>query len=153
MKQKTQNFSNPYDKIAARKKKRFISSLAMSFRRLHDSGVYHGDLKANNIMIRESQGTLDFFYLDLDRVSFHEKITKKRLIKNLSQLNASLPGCITYTDRLRFYQTYTGMKNMTGENKRILKTIVEFSIRRKHVWNPKTQIPQISQTNNNLCSP
>lgn len=149
----SENFSNPYDKIAARKKKRFISSLAMSFRRLHDSGVYHGDLKANNIMVRESQGILDFFYLDLDRVSFHEKITKKRLIKNLSQLNASLPGCITYTDRLRFYRTYTGMKNLTGENKRILKAIVEFSIRRKHVWNPKTQIPQISQTNNNLCSP
>lgn len=133
----SENFSNPYDKIAAMVKKRFISSLAMSFRRLHDSGVYHGDLKANNIMVMELPDTWDFFYLDLDRVSFHKKITKKRLIKNLSQLNASIPNYIGNRDRLRFYRTYTSSKNLNAESKHIVKEIIKMSIQRKHVWYPE----------------
>lgn len=129
------------------RKRRFISCLARSFKQLHDTGIYHRDLKANNIMIVELPDTWDFFYLDLDRVSFHKKITVKKKVKNLSQLNASIPHCITYTDRLRFYRVYAGIKNLTKEDKKILRAIVRLSIQRKHVWNPKTQIVQI---NNNL---
>lgn len=133
----SENFSNPHDKIASRKKRRFISSLAMSFRRLHDSGIYHGDLKANNIMIMELPDTWDFFYLDLDRVFFYKKITRKRLIKNLSQLNASIPNYIGKRDRLRFYRAYTGSKNLNAESKHIVKEIIKMSIQRKHVWYPE----------------
>ena len=46
---------------------------------------------------------MGYFYLDLDRVCFDKIITHKKRIKNLSQLNASLPYYITYTDRLGFY--------------------------------------------------
>lgn len=70
-------------------------------------------------------------------------------MKNLSQLNASIPHCITYTDRLRFYRVYAGINNLTKDDKEIVRAIVRLSIRRKHVWNPKTQIVQISQINNN----
>ena len=112
----------------------------MSFKRLHDSGVYHGDLKANNIIVKESNDTWNFFYLDLDWVWFKKWLTLRKKIKNLSQLNASLPHCITYTDRLRFYRTYAGVKNLNDENKRIVRAIVRLSIQRKHVWNPKIRM-------------
>ena len=146
----SEKFSACCNKATTGEKRRFISCLALSFRQLHDSGIYHRDLKANNIMIRELQDTWDFFYLDLDRVSFHKKITIKKKIKNLSQLNASIPNCITYADRLRFYRVYAGVKNLTKEDKKILRAIVRLSIQRKHVWNPKAQITQILQINNNL---
>ena len=139
-----EQFNDPYDKIASERKKKFVSRMALSFRQLHDSKVYHGDLKANNIMIMELQDNWDFFYLDLDRVHFDKKITLKKMVKNLSQLNASIPNCITYTDRLRFYRTYTGMKNLNIENKQILRAIIRLSIKRKHVWTPRTQITPIS---------
>ncbi|MEP9411071.1 MAG: hypothetical protein HRF42_06645 [Candidatus Brocadia sp.] len=144
----SERFRDPCNKAAAGKKREFISCLAMSFKHLHDSGIYHCDLKANNIMIRELLDTWDFFYLDLDRVSFYKKITIKKRVKNLSQLNASIPHCITYTDRLRFYRTYAGVKNLTKEDKEILRAIIRLSIQRKHVWNPKTPIAQISQRKN-----
>ena len=135
-----EQFNDPYDKIASERKKNFVSRMALSFRQLHDSKVYHGDLKANNIMIMELQDNWDFFYLDLDRVHFDKKITLKKMVKNLSQLNASIPNCITYTDRLRFYRTYTGIENLNIENKQILRAIIRLSIKRKHVWTPRTQI-------------
>lgn len=138
-----ETFQNPYDKAVSRKKRIFLSCLATSFRQLHDSGIYHHDLKANNIMVVELPDTWKFFYLDLDRVCFDKTITLKKKIKNLSQLNASLSHCITYTDRLRFYRAYTGTKNLDSENKRILQAIIQLSLRRKHIWNPKIQTPQV----------
>ena len=143
----SETFHNPYDKAASRKKRIFLSCLAASFRQLHDSGIYHRDLKANNIIIKELPDTWNFFYLDLDRVCFDKTITLKKKIKNLSQLNASLPNCITYTDRLRFYLSYTGTESLDSENKRILQAIIQLSLHRKHVWNPKIHIPQVSQIN------
>ena len=127
---------NSCDTAAFRRKEKFLSHLARSFKQLHDSNVYHADLKANNIMVMELADTWNFFYLDLDRVYFNKKITRKKMIKNLSQINASLPGCITFADRLRFFHTYTGMKKFDGGHKQLIREIIRFSIQRKHVWNP-----------------
>ncbi len=131
-----EKFSGSSGKDTLKKKRRFISCLAQSFKQLHDALVYHGDLKANNIMVKEKQDGWDFFYLDLDRVCFDTALVREQRIKNLSQLNASLPHCITYTDRLRFYQTYMGIKQLGRENKLTIRAIVQLSIQRKHVWNP-----------------
>ena len=137
----SERFRHPHDKTAFRKKRIFLSCLATSFRQLHDSGIYHYDLKANNIMILETSNAWDFFYLDLDRVCFDKIITHKKWIKNLSQLNASLPYYITYADRLGFYRTYAGIKKLDREDKQILQAIIRTSLQRKHVWTPKIPIP------------
>ena len=123
-------FGNPYENAGFLEKRKFISCLAASFRQLHDSGIYHGDLKESNVMIRELPGTWDFFYIDLDRVYFNKKITLKKKIKNLSQLNTLLHNCITFTDRLRFYRTYAGAKKLNGKDKRTLKSIIQLSMQR-----------------------
>ncbi len=133
----SERFSSPPDKITCLKKRRFVVCLAKSFKQLHNFGIYHGDLKANNIMVRESQDRWDFFYLDLDRVCFNNTLTRKKRITGLSQLNASIPNCITYADRLRFYQAYADVKKLNEENKRMLQAIIRLSIQREHVWNPK----------------
>ncbi|MCF6156983.1 MAG: hypothetical protein E3K32_00095 [wastewater metagenome] len=141
-----EKFRNSPDVVTVRKKRMFISCLAKSFRQLHTSGIYHSDLKANNIMVVELPDTWNFSYLDLDRVYFYKKITDKQKIKNLSQINASLPHCITYTDRLRFYQIYAGIKKLNGRDKQILKEIISISIRRNHVWMPGVPIIQASSS-------
>lgn len=142
----SEKYRNLSDKVTSQRKRMFISCLATSFRQLHDSNIYHGDLKAENILIMELSNGWNFYYLDLDRVFFYKKITLRRRIKNLSQLNASMPNCITYTDRLRFYRTYTGMRRLTKENKQILQTIIHLSIQRYDSWIPKYKIqrPQSS---------
>ncbi|HHT9109998.1 MAG TPA: lipopolysaccharide kinase InaA family protein [Candidatus Brocadiaceae bacterium] len=136
----SEKFNYCYDKVATEKKQQFIFRLATSFKQLHDSGIYHGDLKGSNIMIRELPDAWDFFYIDLDRVRFNTKITRKKKINNLTQLNASLANCITYTDRLRFYRIYTGSKKLCDEDKNTLRFIIQLSIQKNHFWKPKLQI-------------
>lgn len=139
----SEKFRNLFDKHISQKKQMFISCLATSFQQLHNSNVYHGDLKAENILVMEVEDGWDFYYLDLDRVFFNKKITLRRKIKNLSQLNASMPNCITYTDRLRFYRTYTGIKNLTEEDKQILRAIIYLSRQRNDSWNPEYKIRRV----------
>ena len=134
-----EKFNYCYDKVTTEKKQKFISLLATSFQQLHDSGIYHADLKGSNILIRELPDTWDFFYIDLDRVRFNTTITRKEKINNLTQLNASLPNCVTYTDRLRFYRIYTGAKKLHDEDKKIVRSIIQLSIQRNHFWKPKLQ--------------
>lgn len=131
-----ERFNDLRDRSVVEKKRGFIICLANSFRQIHDLYIYHSDLKANNLIVIELQDTWGFSYLDLDRVYFNRRVTVKKRIKNLSQLNASLPGCISYTDRLRFYQAYTGVKDLKSKDKQIVKAIIQMSIERRHVWNP-----------------
>lgn len=136
----SEKFRDLFDKDISREKRAFISCLAASFRRLHNSNIYHGDLKAENILVMELQNGWDFYYLDLDRVVFHKKITRRRKIKNLSQLNASMPNCIPYTDRLRFYRAYAGVESLTKEHKQVLQIIIHVSRQRNDSWNPNYKI-------------
>lgn len=135
-----QKFSKMHDESHCRTKRRFVLKLADSFRQLHNEGVYHADMKANNILVQELQGTWNFYYLDLDRVYFNRTVTRDERIRNLSQINASMPNCMTYTDRLRFYKTYVNRTKLNDEDKEIVREIVKASIARKHVWQPGAKV-------------
>ena len=81
-------------------------------------------------MVRGIAGRLGFFYLGLDRVYFNKNITRRRKIKNLSQLNASVHNYFTRTDRLRFYKVYAGVQTLGNKDKQIVKAIIALSKKR-----------------------
>ncbi|MGR3309412.1 MAG: lipopolysaccharide kinase InaA family protein [Candidatus Brocadiales bacterium] len=87
-------------------KRVFIEELARFVRSFHDTGFYHCDLSGVNILVKEGrQGKRKMFIIDLNSVSLWKKLTLKRRLKNLSQINGRLNG-ITNTDRMRFFKTY-----------------------------------------------
>jgi UDP-glucose:(heptosyl)LPS alpha-1,3-glucosyltransferase len=55
---------------------------------LHRRGVYHADLKANNILWSPGKAAR---LVDFGRVHFGRRVSRRRRVKNLSQLNAALP--------------------------------------------------------------
>lgn len=83
-------FYNKNDTL--RQKRRFISCLANSVKKLHDSGIYHSDLKENNIMMRESSGDWDFFYIDLDCMCFNKVVESqaKNTVVQIKQKNLAI---------------------------------------------------------------
>ena len=123
-------FGNRENEVVFSVKRRFAACLAASFRQLHHADIYHGDLKESNIMVRELPDTWDFFYLAIDRVYFNKNITRRRKIKNLSQLNASVHNYFTRTDRLRFYKVYAGVQKLGNKDKQIVKAIIALSRKR-----------------------
>lgn len=108
--------------------------LAGELRRLHRTGVYHGDLKATNVLVKD--GT--FLFVDLDRVRFSEEVPERDRIFNLAQLNASLTPPLTRTDRLRFLRAYFGRcASLRKQERRWIGEIIKISVARKHRWPPR----------------
>lgn len=119
------------------KKMEFIRSFARSFKCLHKSNIYHPDLKGGNILVKEEgRYNWKFYYLDIDRVSFNQEITERKAVKNLAQLNASLPNIFSLSDRMRFFKIYSGKKRLTKTDKLLLKKIIIKSLKRRHLWKP-----------------
>lgn len=101
-----QRWAGDLDSAARAEKHRLVAAAASLVRALHAAGVYHGDLKAVNLFLREGPGAPRFVLADYDRVEFDRPVTPRRRVKNLAQLSASVPVCVSLADRLRFFRAY-----------------------------------------------
>lgn len=92
-----------------RRKRVFIERFAMFVRTLQDRGVYHFDLKSGNILVDDSgTGPPAFLFIDLDRLQFRKRLTRRQRRRNLVKINISFVDRqrISLTDRLRFLRAY-----------------------------------------------
>jgi tRNA A-37 threonylcarbamoyl transferase component Bud32 len=87
-------------------KRRFIKKFGTIIGNLHKTGICHGDLRVNNILVQESTGDVIFYFVDNERNTLLQKIPKRLIRKNLVQLNMMQSPHISRQDRLRFFQAY-----------------------------------------------
>jgi len=74
---------------------------------MHRRGVWHGDLKACNVMLdASSPGAPAFRLLDHDRVVFGSPVLPRFRLRNLVQLNTTLPRAVPTRWRARFLRGY-----------------------------------------------
>lgn len=128
-----------------------INELAKKVRRFHDSGLFHRDLHAGNLLW---DGT-SFFLTDLHRTKIIRSVSLNQRLCNLSQLFHSLRSIWGEKDHLGFIETYFAGKPLgdlkkkellrkvhslmnrfqtrqwESRTKRCLKESTEFSIRKE----------------------
>ncbi|KKM97042.1 hypothetical protein LCGC14_1172060 [marine sediment metagenome] len=121
------NFHGKSSPGELKRKRTFISDFAKTIAKMHSQNIFHSDLKTCNIMVKEEGKSFDFIFLDFDKVTFNEDINIQKRIKNLTQINLSTPGCITFTDRFRFLREYLKPCDMEDEKKDILREIINIS--------------------------
>jgi len=129
------NFKKALSKRKVQKKGQFIKELAQRLRDLHERGIYHADLKSNNILVTEKGGDVwTFYFIDLDRVAFKRHLSFEQRSNNLAQINASIADCITLSDRLKFFRTYAWGTSVMRQKKRYYQRIMQIS--RKKITQP-----------------
>ncbi|GAB4338966.1 MAG: hypothetical protein Kow0099_13540 [Candidatus Abyssubacteria bacterium] len=116
----------------ARQKRTLIRNGARALREFHSRNIYHKDLSAKNLLVSMQNGEARFYCVDTDSVQFPPRLSLRRRIKNLGQLNG-LPGCITATDRLRFCKEYFGVNRFNTRHRLILSIIRLVSRRRVRI--------------------
>lgn len=117
--------------LGRRERDLFVERLARDVRRLHRTGVLHGDLKAANVLVRDG----GFLFVDLDRVRFAETVEDEDRIFNLAQLNAAVTPPLTRTDRLRFFRAYAGpCASIRKAERKWVREIMRLTVARKHRW-------------------
>src|SRR5262249_34165797 len=83
-------------------------ALGAFFRRLHEAGVYHRDLKDVNVLVHDATTAPTFTLLDLERVAVGRPVSPARRLKNVVQLARTLGPLATRTDRARWLTAYLG---------------------------------------------
>lgn len=76
--------------------------------RLHNQGFTHRDLKANNLMVRETPGGVEAFLIDLDALRQGSRPKPNLCCRDLARtaLSAEMHPWLSRTDRLRFLRSY-----------------------------------------------
>jgi tRNA A-37 threonylcarbamoyl transferase component Bud32 len=87
-------------------KRALVAAAADLVCRLHGAGIYHADLKAVNLFLRGDVAAGRVVLADYDRVRLDRRVPPRRRIKNLAQLSASVPVCVSLADSLRFFRAY-----------------------------------------------
>jgi tRNA A-37 threonylcarbamoyl transferase component Bud32 len=75
---------------------------------LHNRGYAHRDLKSANLLVREREGRVEVFLIDLDGASRAHLRLKTTRLKNLARLQQATArmACVTQTLRRRFLHSY-----------------------------------------------
>jgi tRNA A-37 threonylcarbamoyl transferase component Bud32 len=108
-----------------------LHRLAGILRRMHERGVYHRDLKANNVLVRGDE----IWVIDLDRVDLMREVPREGRVWNLAQLNAAVGPPATRSDRLRFFLAYAGRdRGIRTGWKTWVREIMRQTVARRHVW-------------------
>jgi hypothetical protein len=124
--------------IGSRLKRRaLLKKLARLLKSLHETKIYHDDLKAANILALDKRaGTEEIFLIDLQGVRKCFYLSRRRRIKNLAQINRTLGSHVTRTEKLSFIKAYLGDRIFDRSNgrqliRRILKETNRQIIREK----------------------
>lgn len=96
-----------YHRPGSPEARRLRTAVATWAATLHRRGVYHGDLKAVNVLVGPSVAGPRLFLVDTDRLRWYDRpVDFGRRMRNLAQLAASIPVRVTRAERLRWCRTY-----------------------------------------------
>lgn len=115
--------------LPLRTRRSLIQALARFLARLHDTGIYHGDFSAFNILVAEAAEApfgWQIHLIDLDAIRSVKHISFRRQIKNLDELgrNFTLLAEVSVNDRLRFLGYYSAARKKLQVDLATLKTAV-----------------------------
>jgi tRNA A-37 threonylcarbamoyl transferase component Bud32 len=99
--------------------------------RLHRRGIYHADLKATNVSWKPGGAPR---LLDYARVRFARRVSRRRRVKNLAQLNAALPDGIGAELRERALDAYLAAAGTRDERETLRRDVIRASLARGHRW-------------------
>jgi hypothetical protein len=93
-----------------RRRRGFLVAVASLFRRLHAAGIYHNDLKDANVVVGgfAPPGPEALYLFDLEGIRTPYRLSFRRRVKNLVQLNRTFGRQLTRTAKLRWLKAYLG---------------------------------------------
>ncbi len=116
-------------------KRAFCVSIGREVARLHKSGIMHGDLRLNNMLVISGDiKEWKFAFLDNERNKAYNKLPFKAIIHNLVQLNMIEDPLISRSHRLACFLGYADSLGISGkEFTFLLKGIVTRTNIRKNL--------------------
>jgi tRNA A-37 threonylcarbamoyl transferase component Bud32 len=93
------------DTQTLQEKRSLITAFGRTVGRMHAEGIFHGDLRLGNVLVRKDADCRRFFFIDNERTKKFFRLPKRLRFKNLVQVNMVIDG-VSKTDRMRFFRSY-----------------------------------------------
>ena len=87
-------------------KRKLVSGVGQLVGSLHHKGLIHGDLRPNNILVKDVNQKYEFYLIDNERNILYKSPSDTLIIKNLVQIMMFFPDDLSSTYRYRFYKNY-----------------------------------------------
>jgi tRNA A-37 threonylcarbamoyl transferase component Bud32 len=104
-----------YEQMTPARRHDVARALGLFIGNLHSRDIYHADLKACNIKVETD--SLKFYLLDTDRVEQRWALSRGKKLRNLMQINTSIPRMVSRSVRMAFLEAYC---SVTGYDARDL---------------------------------
>ncbi|NIA16853.1 MAG: hypothetical protein GWO86_00740 [Planctomycetes bacterium] len=116
-------------------RKEFFSSFGRTVGRMHNMGIFHGDLRLGNILAEKGDNGWRFFFIDNERTKKYSYIPLRLRRKNLVQLNM-IGSNVSEHDRLRFFASYTAQNpSIQPKSKKLVEAVMKKTAKRKGIKN------------------
>ncbi len=93
-------------KVSTKDKRELIRAFGQVVGRMHDKGIFHGDLRLGNVLAKHEKDRWRFFFLDNERTRKFQRLPARLRVKNLVQVNMFRHTAVSNTDRMRFFKQY-----------------------------------------------
>ncbi len=104
-----------------KERRKILGEVADLFHKLHSRGIYHQDLKGSNILVRaEGSGRYRCALVDVDGVSKRNRLSWRKRVKNLVQLNRSLGKRLNLRDKAFFLKYYADLFSLSRTERKAL---------------------------------
>ncbi len=100
------HFSGPLSGERLLRKRRLVQEAGILIGRLHCQGISHGDLRQNNLLVREQEKGFTFCFVDNERNRSWRQVPLKEIITNLVQFSICSGHLLTRSDLLRLFNAY-----------------------------------------------
>ena len=104
-----------------------VRNFGLTIGKIHAKGIFHGDLRFGNVLLRPEGASWRFFFIDNIRTKKFILLPFWLRVKNLVQLNISASYFFSRTDRMRFFTEYC---TPTGTGKKLRKVLIKAVLRK-----------------------
>jgi len=99
--------------------------VASEIKNLHDAGIYTLDMQETNLMLESHGDQLTVYFIDLEDFRQARRVSTRRRLLNLVQLDRSVGRFIPRTRRLRFLYCYLGYKPSKEHARQLVRRLLE----------------------------
>jgi tRNA A-37 threonylcarbamoyl transferase component Bud32 len=110
-------------------KQQLIKQFGQTVGRMHAAGIFHGDLRLGNVLVKKDDNRFVFIFLDNERTRKFKKLPERLRLKNLVQINMSREN-ISDSDRMHFLDAYLAQQNIRLDGEKLAAQIAATVARR-----------------------
>jgi tRNA A-37 threonylcarbamoyl transferase component Bud32 len=112
-----------------RRRKWISKLLARELHRLHEAGLYSGDMQETNLMLAAQGDEITINFVDLEDLRRAARVSEGRRMRNLVHLDRSIGRFVPRSQRLRFLYNYLGGKPAGDEARRLVRRLIALGAR------------------------